>query len=193
MSATPTTPSWNADKSRLTLQVGRYYVVDLAPTDADCRADPRWREGLTYSGARTRAQIDWTMDTEHPRLAHFREYGPYYGLVVETHYVNSEPREYIVGRPLHPHEGLTLSTTRECLYRDTSDTEITIALPTTLTLVIQGQPGRLDDRHVHHDHAAYNDRLAAIEAALSGVSLHLAPDPEDAPTALRPLTTFRKG
>lgn len=188
------TPIWNADKSRLTMETGKYYNVPLAPTEADCRADPQWREGLTLHGVRTAVRIDWTTVAGHPALAHFTEYGPYYGLVLETHYVDGRVQQYLVGRPLHPHSGLTAQGDRACVYRDATDAEITIRLPTVLTLVITGaSAGRLDDRHLHHDHADYNTRLAAMEAAMSGIALHLAPDAEDAPPALKALTSFRKG
>lgn len=192
-------PIWNADKTRVELRTGEYYTLDLLPTEADCRASPRWRTGLTYvSSTQTRLQLGDVQSFAggHPDVSPGAEGGPYYGLHVEfyrTHAGSAARGQRMVGRPLHPHPGLVWHGQRGCCYVDRDGNDVWFNLPSPLTVVITGVAGHQQDRHLHHDHVDTNTRLAALESAMAGLALHLAPDAEDIPAALRSLTSFRKG
>ena len=188
---------WNTDKTVLTLRVGQYYSVDLRPTEADCRRSRKWREGLRYQRSNVGVSIDnIRADLGHPEIRSdgtLRKHGPFYGLLLEDHASGLDRYQRLVGRPLHPHSGIQLNGIRTCWYLDSNNEDYSIRLSGAFTAVIIGTGGRVDDRHLHHDHATTNVRLAALESAMSGLALHLAPDAEDTPAALRALASFRKG
>ena len=188
---------WNTDKTVLTLRVGQYYSLDLRPTEADCRRQPKWREGLRYQYSVVSVSIDNVRsDLGHPEIREdgsLRRHGPFYGLLIENHAEGRDRYQRLVGRPLHPHSGIRLIGLRRCWYLDSNDEDYSVGLSGAITIAILGTGGRVDDRHLHHDHATVNARLAALESAMSGLALHLAPDAEDTPAALRAVASFRKG